>query len=136
MVERHALDDHPAHGDAGDVGRLHARGVQHGDAVVGHVGERVGLRRPGGEAGVAVVEADGAVALGDQLLAERLRPAGHLRAQAVDQQDGLRPAVAEACVLDLDVAVLGAGHGGLLRSGQRMRMLMARPAPITRQSGE
>src|SRR5690606_41832450 len=50
------------------------------------------------------------VAARHQPFAERLRPAGHLRAESVDQKDRLGPVVAEALVLDFDRPVAGLGH--------------------------
>ena len=126
MAGRQHLRDHAAHRRADDMGALDAEVVQQALHVVGHVDQRVGhlaaaarhvaqhprvdravgllavqLRR---QAGVAVVEADDAVALFDQLRAEPVRPHRQLGADAHDQQHGRGVGVAEILVEQLHVA--------------------------------
>jgi hypothetical protein len=103
------------------VRALDAEVIEQADAVGGHLGQGVGRgalvaaedlaeRRDGGlaehrrAADVAVVVADDEEAAGGELLAERLLPAEHLRAQPHDEQHGGIGGIAERLVADLYVA--------------------------------
>src|SRR5215471_15420399 len=66
-------------------------------------------------ADVAIVEADHAKAARGELLAERVVPMDHLRAEAHDQQQGFGVTVAEDLVADVDA--VGADGLGRLMSG-------------------
>lgn len=117
MLARHRLRDHAAHRAADDVRPLDGKRIQQADRVGSHVVERVGhvrpppghercgesaeiRHRPGGEmrraAGVAIIEADHAIAAYRQFLAERHRPADHLCPQPGNQEDRLVGFIAEA----------------------------------------
>ena len=129
----HRLGDHPAHRDADDVRAVDAEVVEHADAVVGHVAEGVGRARlvaqeelldgrravvleVGRAADVAVVVADDEVAAGGELLAERVGPAEHLRAEAHHQQHRRVRRVPERLEADLEVVADGRdllSHGPL-----------------------
>ena len=105
MIEPDQLGDHASHRCAGDVRPVDPVGVEHGDAVGGHVGERVvGLaRRTGsGAAGVAVVVADDEASAVGEPLAEVYFPHEHGRAGAHDQQDAGIGGIAEGVAADLD----------------------------------
>ena len=78
----------------------HPRCQWHTGVTAGH------LRR---QADVAVVVADDAQALVDELLAELLAPQQQLRAQTHDQQDGRIVGIAHVLVVNLDVAGLRPG---------------------------
>lgn len=78
MVRGDPLGDGAAQGRADEVRGVDAVPVQHGEAVGGHVRQRVGVRREVdavGAAGVAVVEADHLPSSGDQCLHQLVRPA-------------------------------------------------------------
>src|SRR5262249_4109018 len=74
-------------------------------------GQALAARKLGGLADVAIVEADHAEAARGDLLAERVVPQHHLRAQTHDEQHRLRLGVAENVVADVD----GVGAGELRR---------------------
>ena len=94
MLDGHRLHDHPAHRQAHHVGAVDAHGVEHGDAVGRHVADEVGVARlahrrtgeRGGQAHVAVVEADDVQALGGEHLAPVVLVVDALAAEAVHHQ--------------------------------------------------
>ena len=130
VLDGQGLDDHPAHGHTHHVGPSDAGMVEHRDGIGGHVGDGVGRRRPlpgghgphrpahvrldvgevGGQPHVAVVEADDEEAFGYELLAPLDPVVDALRAQAVDQEQGVVRAVPEGLVVDLHFAVVGVWH--------------------------
>jgi hypothetical protein len=125
---REDLRDHAAHRGADDVRRVDAQVVEQRGGVVGDVLQRVDGRAAkaevradhprrqrgagvsaghlGGQAYVAVVVADDAQALIDELLAEVRAPQQQLRAETHDQQDGLVVRVAHVLVVNFDVTRL------------------------------
>ena len=125
---REDLRDHATHRGADDVRRVDLQVVEQRGGVVGDVLQRVDgrtaqaekradhprcQRRTGVAAGhlrrqadVAVVVADDAQALVDELLAELLAPQQQLRAETHDQQDGRIVGIAHVLVVDFDVAGL------------------------------
>ena len=88
-------------------------GVEHGEAVVSHVGERYsGMSLSvGGQPDVAVVEAHDVKSFGHEPFAPRLFEVDALAAESVHQQQHGIARVAEGLVVQLDVAVVGRCHG-------------------------
>jgi hypothetical protein len=93
VLDRHRLDDHPAHRQAHDVGLGDTEGVEHGERVVGHVAQpvarplvvdrRAGERRR--QPHVAVVEPDDLEAAAGEHLAPCVVVVRALAAEAVDE---------------------------------------------------
>ncbi len=105
MADRHLLGDGPAHRDADDVSRLDPQVIEQRRRVVGHVAEQIGhpgspagaerggdraqVQLPGQvgrQAGVAIVEADHAVAGHDDGVHQAVRPEDELAAQTGDEE--------------------------------------------------
>ena len=120
-MQGEALRDHAAHRRAADVRPRDAERIEHAGRVARHVAERVRRvhRQPQRvaqgrgddvghaeviealrQAGVAVVEAHDAKALGDEALHQLVGPADELHAEPHDEQQRL--AVARPLVVDLD----------------------------------
>ncbi len=120
MVDGQLLDDHPAHRQAHHVCGLHVRRVEHGDRVVGHVGEPVAraalvdrsLGEVAGQTHVAVVEADHLQAALHVPLAPFVGVVDALAAEAVDHQQDRRPGRPDGLVVDLDLTVACDAHAG------------------------
>ena len=126
---REDLGDHAAHRGSDDVCAVDAQMVQQRGGVVGHVLERVDRRAAladiraghsrqqrrtgvaaghlGRQADVAVVVADDAQTLVDELLAETLAPQQQLRAESHDEQDCGVVRIAHVLVEDVELAGLG-----------------------------
>ena len=115
------------------MGPRDAERVHQPDRVRGHRVERIGrvgpaarlqrrhhradvrraeFREEGRAADVAVVEPHDPEAAPDEAFAERIRPAGQGRREAVDQQDDRIALPAEGLVGDVDPVGADAGHGG------------------------
>ena len=113
MSQSHGLDDHPAHRPAGDVRSVCADSVEHREAVVGHIVDRVlgttlqVARQPD----VAVVEPHDMEAPSGEAVAELDLEVDALTAEAVDEQECRMGVGAEGLVVDGDVAIGGRGHG-------------------------
>ena len=141
MLEGNRLSDKAAHRGADEMGAFESEGIEESDRVRRHVGQVVRRRRRVSrqrgfevgrgririvrrEAGVAVVEADGAQTAGDELGAEAFVPAEHLCADAHDEQDGRCVVEPEGFVGHLnprrtDVGCHLLGHDGSLLSRVR-----------------
>lgn len=125
VVGEQELGEHPAQGEADDMGPVGTAGVEDRHGVGRELGDRVRVlvERPGGAAGVAVVVADDAVVGGEEV-DERIGPADPTGLGAHDQQK--RRCIGGTALLHpeadagggVDVAV----HGGLLRGGWRARL--------------
>jgi hypothetical protein len=119
---RQHLRDHAAQRGADDMRALQPEPVHQADGVAGHVRQGIGRayrqaqrggghgqqqvaallpRDTAGQPGVAVVEADHAVAARHQRLAEAVGPVRELHAEAHDQHDGRPGRVAQRFVLDV-----------------------------------
>ena len=130
MADGNGLADHPAHGDADDVGPADVEVVEQRDGVVSHVVERVrgvgqsprgdaehhlpaggdrrvDLRR---ETDIAVVEADHPEAALHEALDELQRPCDELPAETHDEQEGFGVGVAVDLVLEGDAVHVGRSH--------------------------
>ena len=88
------------------------------------------LAEVGGEAAVAIVEADDVEAARRQALEQRVRPDGELRAQAHHQQQRRIALVAGGLVFDLDAVRLDLGHT-VLRVHHRERVASAWASQLT-----
>ena len=119
MLDGERLDDHPAHRHTHHVGPLDAVGVEDGDRVTRHVGQRVRRAvfadRRVGEVGrqpdITVVEADDVEAAGDELLAPRVGEVDALAAEPVDEEQRRVAGRSERVVVEFAVVVASEGHG-------------------------